>query len=317
LSSKTALQRTIDYDVSLELRCQITPIDRFGPNVFIRFFRAYLPMTSDHSRRCIVTGGSAGLGLEVAAALLARGDRVLIAGRDEDRLNAAIQTLRQRGLVAPSICKADVSTKEGATLVCDRSVELWDGLDVLVNVVGTSDRGMVQDLTTDRLDEMIRLNVHPTLLCCQAAKPSLEKSKGVIINVGSLAGKVGARYIGAYPAAKHALSGLTQQLRLEWRPLGIHVGIIQPGPIRRDDEGTRYSDVNHLNLPEQASRPGGGTRVKGVPPQKVASAILRMIDRRSPDVILPGYLRILIGIGNFAPRLGDWLLLKFTSSRAP
>jgi uncharacterized protein len=274
-------------------------------------------MSSDHSRRCIVTGGSSGLGLEVAIALLARGDRVLIAGRDEDRLNVAVQKIRQRGLDAPSICKADVATKAGANHVCDRVVELWGGLDVLVNVVGISDRGLVQDLTTDRLDEVFRLNVHPALLCCQAAKPHLEKSKGVIINVGSLAGKVGSRYIGAYPAAKHALSGLTQQLRLEWKPLGIHVGIIQPGPIRRDDEGTRYANANHANLPQQALRPGGGTKVKGVPPQKVAASILKMIDRRIPDVILPGYLRILIGIGNLAPRLGDWLLLKFTSSRGP
>ena len=272
-----------------------------------------LPPHQSSQRRCIVTGGSAGLGLEIVAALLARGDRVLMVGRDQERLQAADDVLGERGLSATDMVAADVSTHDGVATMVAHAVERWGGVDVLVNVVGTSDRGLVEDLSPERLDELIHTNVRPALLGCQAAKDELAKTGGVVINVGSLAGKVGARYIGGYSAAKHALAGMTQQLRLEWKPLGIHVGLMNPGPIRRGDAGTRYNDRVDPNLPQQATKPGGGTRVRGLPPEEVAAKILKMIDRRIPDVIMPGYLRLLVAIGHLWPRLGDWLLLKFTS----
>ncbi len=133
------------------------------------------------------------------------------------------------------------------------------------------------------------------------------------MNIGSLASKVGARYIGGYAIAKHALAGMTQQLRLELKPRGIHVGLVSPGPIRRDDAGQRYNKSMEEGLPTQASAPGGGTRLKGLAPERVADAVLRCIESRKPDIVLPGYLRLLIATGHAFPRLGDWLLLKFTS----
>ena len=134
-------------------------------------------------------------------------------------------------------------------------------------------------------------------------------------NIGSLAAKVGARYIGGYAIAKHALAGMTQQLRLELKPRGIHVGLVNPGPIQRSDAGQRYRDSIDDRLPAQAAAPGGGARLKGLPPQRVADAVMGCISRRRPDVVLPRHLRLLIGIGHLIPRLGDWLLMKFTSSK--
>jgi hypothetical protein len=108
---------------------------------------------------------------------------------------------------------------------------------------------------------------------------------------------------------------MTQQLRLELKPRGIHVALLSPGPIRRDDAGQRYRDAIQEGLPAQAAEPGGGTRLKGLPPERVARAVVRCLHRRTADVVLPGHLRILIAVGHAFPRLGDWLLLKFTSSR--
>lgn len=254
----------------------------------------------------LVTGGCAGLGLVITRTLVARGYRVVILDRDEERLQEACGELGRS--VTGRAC--DVTNADQVATVFAG----LDRLDVLINCVGVSDRGLIETLQIERLEELLRLNVHCTLLCSQQALKLLKESRGVIVNIGSLAAKVGARYIGAYAIAKHAVAGLTQQLRLELKPAGVHVALVSPGPIRREDAGRRYQAIVGADLPAQATKPGGGTRVKGQPPERVAAAVLRAIDKRRPDILVPGYLRILLAVGHAFPRLGDWLLLKFTSS---
>ncbi len=263
-------------------------------------------MTSDSNPIALVTGGSAGLGFIIARTLLSAGYQVVIVGRDEARLKAACDQL---GSGASSV-RCDVTK----AVEIAHAIRSLPRLSVLVNCVGSSDRGLIEDLDPIRMQELIDQNVLSALLCSQAALPLLKESHGSIINIGSLASKVGARYIGGYSIAKHALAGMTQQLRLELKPSGVHVGLVSPGPIRRTDAGDRYREVVNEKLPAQASAPGGGTKVKGLDPQRVANAVLRSIEKRLPDIVLPGYLRLLISFGHAFPRLGDWLLLKFTSS---
>ena len=272
----------------------------------------------------VVTGGSAGLGLAIAAELRKAGYIIVILGRDAERLKGACDSLaetterpeQEKFVLGLAV---DLTLREQVGEVFQQIHDRFGRVDVLVNNVGASDRGTMENLAVERLEEIVRANVVPTLLCSQAALPMLERSSGVIINVGSMAAKVGARFLGAYPAAKHALAGLTQQMRLEWKERGVHVGLVNPGPIRRDDVGRRYDDrvAADSKLPEQAKQPGGGTKVKGVPPEKVARKVLRMIQRRQADVLLPAYLRPLVAIGHLYMPLGDWLLLKFTSSKPP
>lgn len=285
----------------------------------------------------MVTGATAGLGAALCRALRDQGYRLVIVGRDADRLNAAAEALSQRrsataddvlldagepdaGVPDASVLAiaCDVSDAAQVQRMVDQVQQQWGRLDVLVNVVGQSDRGLVTDLTVDKIQQLITANVVTALLCAQACLPLLQRSGGVVVNIGSLAAKVGARFLGGYPLAKHSLAGLTQQMRLEWKPRGVHVGLVSPGPIQRADAGQRYSQQVQQagDLPAQAAQPGGGTRVKGLPPERVAAAVVQMIRRRSADVILPWHLRPLVAIGHAWPWLGDWLLLKFTSSKA-
>lgn len=270
----------------------------------------------------IITGGSAGLGLAIAHAFLGAGYRVAIIGRSEERLAAAAEQLGQEISSAQHRLDSyagDLAIPSTAAAILQRVVDRWGRIDVLVNNVGTSDRGSVDQLTAERLMELVHGNVIPMLRTSQAALPYLEQSRGSILNIGSLAGKVGARYLGAYPAAKHALAGLTQQMRLEWKPRGVHVGLLSPGPIRRDDAGARYEHqlASQSSLPPQARLPGGGTRVRGQDPAKVAARVVRMAQRRQIDVLAPGYLRPLVAIGHLWPWFGDWLLLRLTSVKPP
>jgi len=279
-------------------------------------------MISDEPPVALVTGGSAGLGFVISQELLRAGYCVVIVGRNVDRLAEAVGKLDSDG----SLGGMGAGNQRLVALPCDltdpKAVEhllsevsqLFQRLDVLINCVGASDRGMIETLDPERAEFLFRQNVITALLCSQKAIPALQMSGGVIVNIGSLASKVGARYIGGYAIAKHALAGMTQQLRLELKPRGIHVCLVSPGPIRREDSGQRYQ-ASVEGLPTQAARPGGGTRVQGLPPERVAGAVLAAIRHRKPDVVLPRYLRLLIMLGHALPRFGDWLLLKFTSPK--
>lgn len=280
-------------------------------------------MTNESQKVALVTGGSSGLGFAIAKAFAIDGYQTIIVGRDDERLGLAAETLN-RMVASDSTTKktnpvaavaADVSNSGDVTELMKNIASRFDRLDVLINCVGASDRGLIENLQADRLRELIEQNVITALLCSQAAIEMLEKTSGVIMNIGSLGGKVGARYIGGYGIAKHALAGMTQQMRLELRPRGIHVGLINPGPIRRDDEGTRYQARIDDSLPEQAAAPGAGARVKGLDPENIAGVVLWCVRKRAPDCILPSHLRLLVAVGHLFPRLGDWLLLRFTSSK--
>jgi NAD(P)-dependent dehydrogenase (short-subunit alcohol dehydrogenase family) len=274
-------------------------------------------LKSDDRPVAMVTGGSAGLGQFIAQTFLDRGYRVMIVGRDPQRINRAIGELAGQVAIEGTIIGqvADVTRSDQVSELIGRLERDFGRLDVLVNCVGQSDRGLVEHLDSDRLDILLQRNVHTALLCSQAALPLLESSRGVIVNIGSLASKVGARYIGGYAIAKHALAGMTQQMRLELQPRGVHVALVSPGPIRRSDAGVRYQQQVDSSLPDQASKPGGGTRLKGLDPQRVADAVFQCVRRRKPDVILPRHMRCFIAIGHALPRLGDWLLIKFTSAK--
>lgn len=285
-------------------------------NTHPRSFRLSVTVnrSEHHNRVAVISGGSTGLGEQIAAAFLADGYRVVITGRDAVRLTdafnrIAVSVAGAEARISPMVCDA---TDQESVRDCFAKIATEMGrIDVLVNCVGRSDRGQIENLALDRLRELIDANVVSALLCSQAALPLLRQSRGAVVNIGSLSSKVGARYLGGYSAAKHALAGLTQQMRLEWLPMGIHVGLVNPGPIRRSDAGNRYSAAAD-DVPESAKLPAGGAKLRGLAPQRVAAAVLRCAKRRQKDVILPGYLRIMVAIGHAFPAFGDWLLLRFT-----
>jgi short-subunit dehydrogenase len=100
---------------------------------------------------------------------------------------------------------------------------------------------------------------------------------------------------------------------LELQPRGVHVLLVCPGPLARPDAGNRYDD-QAAALPESARRPGGGARLKGIPPEKLVTKMLRYCERRKPELVMPGKARLLFAISQIAPRLGDWIVNRMTSN---
>ncbi|MFH1924609.1 MAG: SDR family NAD(P)-dependent oxidoreductase [Planctomycetota bacterium] len=258
----------------------------------------------------LVTGGSSGLGGVIAEAFADAGARVVIAALEAEAVEAAADQLRQRGSDTLGV-HADITRQEQVDDLFAQSLDRFGRLDVLVNNAGRSMRGKLLDTTPDQFRDLMELNLIALVRCTRAAVPHLLKQRGHVVNIGSLAAKSAARWVGAYPATKFAVAAYSQQLRLELGPEGLHVLLVCPGPIARDDP--RLYPLSGLeDLPDRARRPGAGVKVGAIPPQKLAKAILRACRRRQPELVLPGRARLLFALAQLWPALGDWIVLRKT-----
>ena len=261
-------------------------------------------------RIVLVTGGSSGLGRAIADGFAAAGAKIVIAARGADAVKKAAAELQADGSDALGI-QADITQQPDVDRLFREAISRFGKLDVLVNNAGRSARGKVLDTTPEQFRELMELNFIALVRCTRAAAPHLLASRGHVVNIGSLASKAGSRWLGAYPATKHAVAAYSQQLRLELGPQGLHVLLVCPGPIERKDE--RLLALDGLeDVPERARQPGAGVRTKAIPPQWLAAQILRACERRAPEIVVPGYARLLFAVAQLWPRLGDWLVLKKT-----
>jgi len=257
-------------------------------------------------KAALVTGGSAGFGLELAKTLARRGADVMIAGRDAPRLEQAVEDAASTGAQLHSFA-ADVTQAEQVQALLAATIDKLGRLDMLVNNVGRSTRGNALETSPEQFRELLELNFLSVVHCTQAAAPHLIQAQGHLVNVGSLASKTVSSFLGAYPASKFAVAAYSQQLRLELAPRGVHVLLVCPGPIARADAGARYDD-RAQDLPAAARQPGGGVKLRGIPPAQLAMKVLRACERRRPELIVPAKARLLFAVSQLWPTLGDWIV---------
>lgn len=258
----------------------------------------------------LVTGGSSGLGRAVAEQFVAAGAKTAIVGLEPDAVHAAAEQIggsqaQSLGLVADITDQAQVDR-----LVAD-VIDHFGRIDVLVNNAGRSMRGKVLDTTPEQFRQLLELNFIGLVRCTRAAAPHLLQTRGHVVNIGSLAAKSAARFVGAYPVSKFAVAAYSQQLRLELGPQGLHVLLVCPGPIARDNPRLYPLEGVH-EVPERARQPGAGVRVHRVSPGWLARAILRACQRRLPELVVPSAARFVFALAQIFPRLGDWLILRIT-----
>jgi NAD(P)-dependent dehydrogenase (short-subunit alcohol dehydrogenase family) len=258
----------------------------------------------------LVTGGSSGLGLVIAEAFAAAGAKLAVAGLEADAVRQAADALQAAGAEVLGV-PADITRQEDVDRLFEQVLGRFGRLDVLVNNAGRSMRGKVLDTTPDQFRDLMELNFIALVRCTRAAVPHLLRQRGHVVNIGSLAAKSASRWVGAYPATKHAVAAYSQQLRLELGAEGLHVLLVCPGPIERK-EPRLYPLAGLEDLPERARRPGAGVRTRAIPPQDLARAILRACQRRQPELVLPGKARWLFAVAQLWPSLGDWIVLKQT-----
>ena len=160
----------------------------------------------------LITGGSKGIGRSIAIEFAKEGAEVILAARSREPLEEVAQEVRQKGQRAlPVVC--DVSSSQAVQNLVDEVLGSYDRIDILVNNAGVSKRSKFLEYDDETWSEVIRVNLFSVYLCSRAFLPLMQnEGTGRIINIASVAGKVGVPFNSAYSASKHAVLGLTKSL---------------------------------------------------------------------------------------------------------
>lgn len=191
-------------------------------------------------RVAVVTGGSRGIGLAIARALLAAGARVAIGGRGQSSLDEATQALQGEGDAQERLLavQGDVAHEADATRLVAETAARFGRVDILVNNAGVGEMANVADFSTEQWNSVIGTNLTGVFFACRAAIPHLRQANGGwIINISSLAGQnpfVGAA---AYSASKAGLDAFSHALMMEERQHDIRVSVIAPGSVQTEFAG--------------------------------------------------------------------------------
>ena len=183
-------------------------------------------------RTALVTGGSRGLGFQMAQALGEAGARLLISARKADELTHAVSRLREQGISADWVV-ADAADEAGALALADAAMATLGHVDILVNNAGTTWGAPAEDHPTAAWDKVMDLNVRGLFLVSReiAKRSMIPRSRGRIVNTASIAALGGSLEMqaAAYHASKGAVASLTRALACEWGRHDITVNAILPG----------------------------------------------------------------------------------------
>jgi NAD(P)-dependent dehydrogenase (short-subunit alcohol dehydrogenase family) len=182
----------------------------------------------------LVTGASRGMGRAIALAFAAEGADLVLTGRDREGLAWAQEEIVRVGRRCTTVV-ADLAERGAARTVFDAAIAALGRVDILVNNAGvgsSADPRPVVDFDDDFWDETLYVNLTvPYLLSKYAVGPMIERRHGRIIQIASIAGKIGTFHGAAYSASKHGLLGLTRSLAIETAALGVTVNAICPGHV--------------------------------------------------------------------------------------
>jgi short-subunit dehydrogenase len=237
----------------------------------------------------VVTGASRGIGAEVARQAAAKGARIGLLARNAEELTALAAELPTQSLVVP----VDVTKPADLTAALRRVRDGLGPIDVLVNNAGIGAYGPFAEGGAEQLAALWPVNVAAVANAMAEVLPAMQtRGSGVIVNMTSIAGRIGAPGEAAYCASKFAVVGLSETVRAEVAPYGVKICLVNPGPV-----ATAFGEAR--GHPYDRSFP------KPVAAAHVATRTIRSIERGTPEIFIPRWLRPSLVFKNLAPPLFD------------
>lgn len=205
----------------------------------------------------VVTGGNGGIGLGMARGLASAGAQVVIAGRNQEKSEAAVAQLREARYDVLAIA-VDVTDPASVESLFAKTASQCGRVDILINNAGTTVRKTPQDLSLDEWHLVMETNVTSAFLCARSAYPYFKQAGGgKIINIGSIFSNFGAPFASAYGASKGAVVQLTKSLASAWAIDNIQCNAVLPGWIDTDLTRQARKELEGLNERVLARSPSG------------------------------------------------------------
>ncbi|GLX67112.1 SDR family NAD(P)-dependent oxidoreductase [Paenibacillus glycanilyticus] len=240
----------------------------------------------------LITGASSGIGAVTAKQLAKLGALPIMTGRNLERLRKHAAAI---GTDCP-MYRMDVTDMSQVQQTVDAIMAKYGRIDVLLNNAGFGKFETFLDAKVESFEEMMDTNYMGVVRCTKAVLPyMLKQGSGHIVNIASMAGKIGSSKSTGYSATKHAVLGFTNSLRMELAGTNVAVSAVNPGPIR-----TEFFEVADPS----------GTYVKNVSwfmmkPEYVANQIIKVMERRKAEVDLPKTAAVGIKLYQLFPRIAD------------
>jgi len=243
-------------------------------------------------RNALITGAAGGLGGYIARALAAEGVNLVLSDLQEAPLDELIAELQGVGVEVESV-PADLMERDEAEGLVARAEDALGPIDILVNNAGLEFSGPFLDRTGDEIEGLTRVNLLALMLLTRSAMPGmLERGRGHVVNIASLAGKISFPYLATYGASKHGVVGFTACLRAEHGEGPVGFSAICPGFVSRVGMFGRI----------QARVGETPPVIHTVPPEAVGEAVVTAIRGNRPEVIVQPGVRPLILLSALAPR---------------
>src|SRR3954454_22170297 len=230
----------------------------------------------------LLTGASSGIGAATARLLAERGAVLGLVARRRDRLDEVLADCRRHSPDS-RLWLADLSDLAAAEGVVRDALEAWGSIDVLLNNAGAPKRRNVRDLTPTEVEDTMRINFFSPVRMMLAALPSmLERGRGMVVNVGSMAGRIGVPTESAYSASKFALGGWSEGCALDLAGTGVEIRLISPGAFETEIWDQPGSDDAFYDGPKS-------------PPEECAEAVVAAIEGSAFEAYAPsGYRDIVV-----------------------
>lgn len=246
----------------------------------------------------LLTGASGGLGSEMARALAAYKVRMLLVAHPGARLDPLAEELRAGGAEAIPLI-ADLRSSSERHRVMQFAESRLGPVELLINNAGVEHNGYYHELPESDIEEVLSVNLTAAMLLTRLAWPGmLQRRRGHVVNIASLAGKVGPALQEPYAASKAGLIAFTHALRASYAGSGVSASVIVPGFV---ETGI------YVRLKARAGR-GAPPLLAPVPPERVVRAVFRAVERDLAEVIVTRYpVRPLLAWIQLMPSVARWL----------